>query len=807
MALRTPTDQQWAAARATDRHVLVSAGAGTGKTNTVLSRILYLLGMEIRGVSVGDPIGLGDVAAITFTNAAAADLKHRLRQHLREGDRREDSFLVDTARIGTIHSFCGEILREFALRSGRAPAGEVLDEALSDGLTAEVVRDAVLGAIEEDAVSGLSELIAERSVAEIQRYVTQLVGDSDRLQAIDRARETLESRERTIVDLALRTLRLFERRLGERLAVDFDRMIVWTRDLLRDDAAARRALQRRIKVLIVDEFQDVDPVQREIAYLLGDPLGGREDTTRLMFVGDPKQSIYRFRRADVTVWGEVERDFREGDRGLVVSLSENFRSTPAILGWVDATVGALLNQPFAGNGPASYEVRYEPLVPAVGDGAGPPIEIIAIPPRENGRTQTAAAVRRLEARAMAERARALHGTGIEWRDMAVLLHGWHALDVYRDALTGVGAPVRAFRMEGFYRRREVVDMIVALQAVRDPLDDRALLGFLRSPFVGLRDETLLAVARQNRSPYWDGLAEVDAAADSELLRWGHELLGRHVRVRDRMPIDTLLESLLEESGYVAHLLLLGDEHVQAAANVRKFVRLARSAAHAGLGEFLRGLAALRARGDRQGDAPIDGGAGDSVTITSVHSAKGLEWRVVFWCDLVRYFSMGQGTGLLVGRDSIALKDPELSSSEQSAGWKALNATIEREEMAERKRVWYVAATRAKERLVLAGLPLGTRPSNRFQTPADYLMSVLPEADIAAGSNFRYESSRGDVFEAVVEHASTAAPTAAAAASESLEPLESLAGPLPSISVPAGRRRHSASEALAFSRCPRRHWFK
>ena len=102
VALRTPTDQQWAAARATDRHVLVSAGAGTGKTNTVLSRILYLLGVEIRGVSVGDPIGLGDVAAITFTNAAAADLKHRLRQHLREGGRREDSFLVDAARIGTI---------------------------------------------------------------------------------------------------------------------------------------------------------------------------------------------------------------------------------------------------------------------------------------------------------------------------------------------------------------------------------------------------------------------------------------------------------------------------------------------------------------------------------------------------------------------------------------------------------------------------------------------------------------------------------------------------------------------------------
>src|SRR6185503_18021229 len=102
----------------------------------------------------------------------------------------------------------------------------------------------------------------------------------------------------------------------------------WTRDLIRDDPSVRRALQRRIRVLFIDEFQDVDPAQREIAYLLAEPMSGRTDTTRLVLVGDPKQSIYQFRNADVTVWREVERDF--GERGWqqtrVIPLLANRRS-------------------------------------------------------------------------------------------------------------------------------------------------------------------------------------------------------------------------------------------------------------------------------------------------------------------------------------------------------------------------------------------------------------------------------------------------------------------------------------------------
>src|SRR5690606_24600579 len=121
--MRQPTNSQWEAVRACGEHVLVEAGAGTGKTTTVVSRILYLLGVEIRGETFATPVTLADIVAITFTRQAAADLKRDLRQALRECGRRADAYAVDQARIGTIHGFCSDLVNEHALRSGRSPIG------------------------------------------------------------------------------------------------------------------------------------------------------------------------------------------------------------------------------------------------------------------------------------------------------------------------------------------------------------------------------------------------------------------------------------------------------------------------------------------------------------------------------------------------------------------------------------------------------------------------------------------------------------------------------------------------------------
>lgn len=797
-------DRQWQAVRETERHVLVSAGAGTGKTRAVVGRVLYLLGVELRGERRAAPLSLRDVAAITFTNAAAADLKEKLREALRAAGRPDDAYVVDVARFGTIHAFCGEILRAFALRAGSRPATDVLEESEGAAFAAEAVHDAVLRAAETGTTAGLTELLGAFSVADVERWVTELIEDSDRLRGYG---ERLEPRERTLVDLAGAALGLLEERLRARGAVDFDRMIVWTRDLLRDHADVRRVLQRRIKTLIVDEFQDVDPVQREIAYLLGEPATGRADTTRLMLVGDAKQSIFRFRRADVSVWREVERDFADHGHGLVVPLDENFRSVPAVLGFVDAAMGPILDQPSDGTALRDYEVPYQPLVAHRHDETGPVVELIVVPPQSDGKDHRAEQVRVIEAAAVARRARELHDReGVAWSDMAVLLTGWGGLATYQDALERAGAPTYALRTDKFYTRREVIDMIVALETLRDPGDNRALLGFLRSPFAGLRDDTLLAIARQTRRPYWDHRREL-VVHEQSLLERALGALERHVAVRDRLPTAELLESLLHETGYLAHLALLGEAGRQAIANVRKFVGLTRGLADLGVGAFLRVVNEARARQAREPDAVLHGQGDGVVTITSVHSAKGLEWKVVFWCDLVRQVPAVEDD-LLRGRDRIALKDPDLDTQEQPARWQEVRLAIQAEEDAEDKRVWYVAMTRARDRLVLAGLPAGQREHPRLNTPAGWLWRALPGVPMADGA-FRYAGRDGRTFAGTVRVADAAVLAAAAPAAPVAvaDPLTTLAGPVTPLVVAAGRPRHSATELLTYARCATKHWFK
>ena len=473
---------------------------------------------------------------------------------------------MDGARIGTIHAFCGDVLREFALRLGGTPDLRVLEEGDAAALAAESVRDTVLEAIEHGTVDGLGELFAAWAVRDVESWVGRLVADGARLDRIVPNRDALGAPERTVVDLAVLARRGLERRLRERGAVDFDRMITWTRDLLARDALARRVLQRRLRTLIVDEFQDVDPVQKEIAYLLGEPASGRADTTRLMLVGDPKQSIYRFRRADVTVWREVQDDFESRGLGGVVTLADNFRSVAPVLAFVDAAVGTLLDRPLDGERLRDFEVRFQPVAAtrgAAGDGDGagdnPAVELSVMVPVE-GTKLGADAIRSAEAAAVARRARELHADGIAWKEMALLVPAWGALERYESALRREGIPTYALRSEGFFGRREVLDLILALETLRDPRDDRALLGMLRSPFVGLRDETLLSIAWQADQPYWDHLPDVEVEAGERLLLdRGLALLRAHVALRDRIPPDALLESLLDESGYLAHLYALGPD--------------------------------------------------------------------------------------------------------------------------------------------------------------------------------------------------------------------------------------------------------
>jgi len=674
--MEMPTRSQRDAITATDEHVLVAAGAGTGKTSTVVGRILYLLGVPVEGRTIPTRLELQDIAAITYTNAAAADLKRKLRQELRKAGRREVAYEIDAARIGTIHGFCGAILREFALRNGRNPGSRVLEEGEARALASEAIHESLLTTLDRNAVPDLGEVFARYEVAKVKEWVGTLTADSARLKRFVERRTELDVPTRALVDFAMIAKAEVERRLREEGALDFDRIIVLTRELLDLREGVRRKLQRRIRTLIVDEFQDVDPTQRDIAYLLGAPAERRSDTTRLMLVGDPKQSIYRFRRADVTVWRDVQRDFEEDGLGRVVRLEENFRSVPALVGFADASVGTILDRPLDGTH-ADYEVKYQALTPdRDSDAACPsPVELIVLDGADDLRAEDR---RKVEAAAVAQRMKEIADGGVPYKDMVVLLTGWGDLDTYQSALERLEIPTYALLAEGFYDRREVWDLVLALETLRDPREDRALLGFLRSPFVGVKDETLLDIVGQTGRPVWNRIGEVKVK-EQEILKYGLALIRDHAQLRDRLPIHELLASLLERSGYLAHLVVLGKGGHQPLANVRKFLRLAREFRDGNVGDFLRAVRESRKREDQEADERLYG-QHENVTITSVHSAKGLEWPVVFWADMGREPRSVGNDPILIGREMIALKDPD--EDHQGPEWTAL---LEQEKAEARQR--------------------------------------------------------------------------------------------------------------------------
>ncbi len=836
--VKTPYPSQWAAIEDADRHTLVVAGAGTGKTFTVVRRILYMLGVPVNGRQYANPVTLDEIAAITFTNQAAKELKEDLRKALRATGRREESYQLDQARIGTIHGFCTDLLRENALRRGVAPVVEALEEGEATARATQAARDALVEALEEESVDGLAELLAMWDTGKVDRWTVDLMRRPDLIRALSDDPASLDNRERALLGLARLALAKHDARLANDRSVDFDRMILWTRDLLHDNTGARRALQRRLRLLVIDEFQDVDPAQKQIAYALGEPESDRTDTPRLMLVGDPTQSIYRFRRADVTVWKAVEQEFSGRANCAIHPLEENFRSVPAILAFVDASVGVLLDQPLAAGsngepaGLAEYEVEYRPVT-ATRDAAGAEaVELLVTPPDPEGRAWRADEVRNAEATAIAQRACELHAAGVKWCDMALLLAAWTPEPIYTRALRNAGVPVYVLRDQGFFDRREVLDLILALQVVRDPADDTALIGFLRGPFIGLRDESLLHIARQlGYTPYWPRLRNVDLADGDEAVRLDRavELLWRYVLLRDRIPAADLLDAMMHETGFLAHLALLGDDGKQAIANVRRFLAMARDMNGSGTGDLLRAIRESRERDDRVAQARLFGPSEDVLLITSIHVSKGLQWPVVFWADLGAW-PPGSTNDLLLGRNTFRLGTPE-SAANESPEWRAFRDALQQEAEAERKRLWYVAATRARDRLIVSGIACA---QTRGGSLGFEMLRLFPELN-DGGGQLAYTGTDGCAYEATVRTApvTDSGETEADGEAEGggdrqgksradhgladeddrvgteigVEDAETLALPPGPFASPVGLTRHSATEFLSHVRCARRHWFR
>lgn len=820
-----------------DSTLFVEAGAGSGKTTALVSRIVRLIRTGV--------CALDGLAAVTFTEAAALELRVRVREVLsevarrsRDGDERrrvaEALDHLDEAAITTIHGFCRRLLTEHPVEAGLPPRIEILDDVARSlawrlhwsrvldrfGADEEMSRlvgvasligvtpvhleaiarevseawdrcgdtwpdvGAVLGAVTSAvsrgtaAVAGAVEaalsladhclerddalfmrLDEARELGELLRTAAAELGEATdpaeplaqagdprlavlasgqpalrvgrfgRREAwdcdIDDVRERLgevrrqrEAALAEVADLVLVALvaafdviareAAADRRAGGRLV--FHDLLVLARDLL-DDPVVLADVRRTYRCLLVDELQDTDPLQLEIAERIGGVSSagaagvGNGPGGRLFFVGDPKQSIYRFRGADPAAY-ELARE--RVAAGATTTLSTNFRSVPGILEFANACFPALMGE------------GYSPLVPARGspEAAHPPVRLVGgafegplrrRPQRLAESEDCAAAIERAvrtEGWLVADRdGDREHLRSARLSDVAVLVPRRTGLDELEAALDAHGIGYRLESASLIYRTQEVRDLLSLCRAIDDPADQVALLATLRSPAFGCRDDDLYAFRRAGgawsiESPAWGGAPTGDTGA--ALVATALETLASYRRRRFELGPIGVLETAVRERRLL-QLNVGSTRERESWRRVRFLLERARAFVEnggGGLREFAEWVEEQLSEGLRAVESVLPEPDEDAVHILTVHAAKGLEFPICVLAGFGTTDEIPRGFGRKVLRPPGRRPEVHLTNSLRTAGYEELRSAELELERAEAVRVLYVAVTRARDHLVI-----------------------------------------------------------------------------------------------------------
>lgn len=500
-----------------------------------------------------------------------------------------------------------------------------------------------------------------------------------------------------------------ERRKEEGLVSQND-LLAFARDVLRDRADVLDRVCRRFRVLLVDEYQDTDPLQAELLRLIAD----HPRAPALFLVGDPKQSIYRFRYADVETYSEDVGRLEE--QGRLVSITVNFRSRPELLSAINR-VGAEIFDP---EGWPEGQARWQELLPSPTalPAEGPSLVIAPVGEGDPGQKILAEELARLEADLLArEMAAAREELKVPYREMAVLFPVASRAHLLEEALDRFGVPYRQEKSQSFYRRAEVAELALVLAAVADPWDEALVVGTLRTRLFGLSDEGLVRHRRGGGGFVAAEAPASGAAGEPAVLAALARIAAWHRRAPEMTPPD-LLEMILGETRFLLLLELVpGGE--RGSANVRKL--LDQAATHwreggYGLPDFVRWL---RRKIEREQAREAESPAAEDeerVALLTLHGAKGLQWEVV------GLYETGHGKG---GGGDVALVDRHSGRLEanfggllQSEGFQRLSEREGEAERAERARLLYVGMTRAKQRLVV---PV---PRGKFVVPKSSLQGML-----------------------------------------------------------------------------------
>lgn len=642
--------------------------------------------------------------------------------------------------------------------------------ALDCGAQADRVRGARQGSIHRlvAAVASLPMVSPKAGVAKNWGGKEGKDAFQERCAAVRALRESiLEEYGAALAEDILRTARTFgewaARAQLQRGYLDFADLLGRLRDALRVHRGLRERWQQAFDYVLIDEFQDTDPLQAEIVLLLAED-GARAADWRevalkpgkLFVVGDPKQSIYRFRRADIGMYDDVKSlILRNG--GEILSISQNFRTVPSVVTWVNQVFETVIGEDAAPRRQPEYvplaAFRPEPesLAAAPGD-AAPRVAVVCGPsvePRaEELRRAEAEALARLLIQGIREQgwsvrereSDALQGSGEQWRparwgDVAVLIRAAIDLSALEQALREAGIPYRIEAGKMFYRRREVRDTLLGLRAVADSADPLAVYGALHSTLFGFEDQRLyLFHVAGGRFDYF---AEQPSGADAEICAALATLRAVHESAHGR-PIDAILDDLLRRTWAFEAAAAWGDRAGQALANLRKLRQVARAfSTEEGvtLSTFVK-WAQEQGTAAAEIESTVDDG-GDEVRVLTVHGAKGLEFPIVVIADAWSRAGGGRDETRVLfdrrrGRCELSFSLARAASPDERAAGKLPAASSAYAELAEaekameaseRRRLLYVAATRAMDLLVIM---LPGWPKNGSGSLLEPLRSWLPD---------------------------------------------------------------------------------
>jgi ATP-dependent helicase/nuclease subunit A len=819
-----------------DASMLVEAAAGTGKTHSMVSRMVALVASGRARIRT--------LAAVTFTRKAAAELKSRFEVAVEEAARGADGEerarlleardRLDQCFVGTIHSFCARLLRERPVEAGVDPSFEEIDDDADRTLREEAFElfanglyaadpDGLLGRLDGLGVA-LADLrkpfVAFASHPDVEEWPTGPGADADLARAADAVRsfgshireilpglpaeigtDRLMPRYRQIArmlrhldlsratelaevlsimesplkatqkwwpskDMAKREEALFasnaltvaapalssirvrrhepamealhrareihDRLRRERALANFADLLLCAARLLRDKPHVREDLAARYTHLLVDEFQDTDPVQAEVMLLLtaADP---RETDWRrcvprpgsLFVVGDPKQSIYRFRRADIATYGVVKGVIAAHGRAL--TLSTSFRSGREIVSWV--------NRAFAGAFPAAATEEspaYVALGAAPGAGAGA-VRALTCDGTANADVLVPAEADRI---ARTIRARLDGDERASPSDFMIVSMRKRGLSTYARALERYGVPCRVTGGAAMSECEELGLLARGLAAAADPGNPVALVAALRSELFGVSDRALYALRKAGgafdlKRPLPAALAASDPSAHAALLE-AFTVLGDAARALDELPLPLAAGQVAARLGLPARAVA-GARGDGRAGNLLKAVEILRGEGREAwsAAELVERADALAAGGEDHDGLAARGDAGPAVEVMNLHQVKGLEAKVVFLADPTGRWepsaglhvdrSLGRTRGYMVLDRPIGRRGSQRIS--EPAGWDAHEAREKAFLAAERTRLLYVAVTRAAQELVVT-----RRIANAHRSPWQFLEPFLAGVD-------------------------------------------------------------------------------